>query len=286
MCVFILTIIGPDNNLSPSTRQIIIWNNAWTMLIGTLGTNFSDIVNVTRMFSFKKLLLKISSGKWRPFCLGLNQLKQVPVFLEQRKQLLLRYDCYFTLVIDGWIRLQLIKSDRASFSTFRIRTVWKFRSGVAWWILCMDVFVSRRSYELVASRTSLVCGFNMLVTETRLTVRWPRPVETRVELQMIQFLFPMCLPALLFSSRLRYGAFLVFLTACVIKSGTLNKDLNFTQSPLFVGDFNNCCSVSWKQFTTQQWSHKNFLQHASLTHWGPRKKWPPFSRRHFQTHFL
>ena len=29
----------------------------------------------------------------------------------------------------------------------------------------------------------------------------------------------------------------LFLTACVINSGTLNKDLNFTQSPLFVGDF-------------------------------------------------
>ena len=40
------------------------------------------------------------------------------------------------------------------------------------------------------------------------------------------------------SPHLRYGVFVVFfLTACVINSGT-NKDLNFTQSPLFVDDFN------------------------------------------------
>ena len=80
-----------------------------------------------------------------------------------------RYGWNFTLVIDAWIRLRLIKSDRASFSTFRSRTVWKFRWGVAWWILCMDVFVSRRSYELVVSRTSFVCGCgdrDLLMTET------------------------------------------------------------------------------------------------------------------------
>ena len=41
------------------------------------------------------------------------------------------------------------------------------------------------------------------------------------------------------SPRLRYGAFRVFLTACVINSGTLNKDVNFTQSPLSVGDFSH-----------------------------------------------
>ena len=39
------------------------------------------------------------------------------------------------------------------------------------------------------------------------------------------------------SPRLRYGAFIVlFLTTCVINSSTPNKDLNFTQSPLFVCD--------------------------------------------------
>ena len=40
-----------------------------------LGTNFSEILIEIYTFSFKKMQLKILSGKWRPFCLGLNELK-------------------------------------------------------------------------------------------------------------------------------------------------------------------------------------------------------------------
>ena len=44
------------------------------LLIGPLGTNFSEILIEILTFSFKKMRLKVSSGKWRPFCLGLNVL--------------------------------------------------------------------------------------------------------------------------------------------------------------------------------------------------------------------
>ena len=40
----------------------------------TLGTNFSEIFIEIYTFSFKKMYLNISSGNWRPFCLGLNEL--------------------------------------------------------------------------------------------------------------------------------------------------------------------------------------------------------------------
>ena len=73
-CVSKLTIIGPDNGLSPGRRQAIIWTNAGILLIRTLGTNFSEILSEIHSFSFKKIPLKMSSGKWRPFCLGLNVL--------------------------------------------------------------------------------------------------------------------------------------------------------------------------------------------------------------------
>ena len=39
ICVGNLTIIGPDNGLSPGWRQAIIWTNAGILLIGPLGTN-------------------------------------------------------------------------------------------------------------------------------------------------------------------------------------------------------------------------------------------------------
>ena len=74
ICVSKLTIIGSDNGLSPDRRQAIIWTNAGLLLIGPLGTNFSEILIEILTFSFKKMRLKVSSAKWRPFCLGLNVL--------------------------------------------------------------------------------------------------------------------------------------------------------------------------------------------------------------------
>ena len=74
ICVSKLTISGSDNGLSPGRRQAIIWTNARLLLIGSLGTNFIEILIGIQTFSFKKMHLKISSAKWRPFCLGLNVL--------------------------------------------------------------------------------------------------------------------------------------------------------------------------------------------------------------------
>ena len=74
ICVGKLTIIGSDNGLSPGRRQAIINTNAGILLIGPLGTNFSEILSEIHSFSFKKMHLKMSSGKWRPSCLGLNVL--------------------------------------------------------------------------------------------------------------------------------------------------------------------------------------------------------------------
>ena len=72
ICVGNLTIIGPDNGLSPGRRQAIISTNAGILLIGPCGTNFSEILIGIHTFSFKKIHLKMSSTKFRPFCLGLN----------------------------------------------------------------------------------------------------------------------------------------------------------------------------------------------------------------------
>ena len=75
ICVSKLASIVSDNGLSPGRRQAIIWTNAGILLIGTLGTNFSEILTEIHIFSFKKMRLKVSSAKRRPFCLGLNVLK-------------------------------------------------------------------------------------------------------------------------------------------------------------------------------------------------------------------
>ena len=74
ICVGNLAIICSDNGLSPGRPQAIIWTNAGILLIQTLGTNFSEILKEIYAFSFKKMHLKMSSGKCRPSCLGLNVL--------------------------------------------------------------------------------------------------------------------------------------------------------------------------------------------------------------------
>ena len=56
------TIIGSDNGLSPARRQAIIWTNAGILLIGTLGTNFSEIAIKIDKFSFKKIMMTSSNG--------------------------------------------------------------------------------------------------------------------------------------------------------------------------------------------------------------------------------
>ena len=72
-----LIIIGSDDGLSPGRRQAIIWTKAGILLIGPLATIFSEILIEIYIFSFNKMYLKMSSAKWRPFCLGLIVLMNV-----------------------------------------------------------------------------------------------------------------------------------------------------------------------------------------------------------------
>ena len=56
--VTVSVAIGSDNGW----RQAIIWTNGGILLIGPLGTNFSEILIEINTFSFKKMHLKMSSG--------------------------------------------------------------------------------------------------------------------------------------------------------------------------------------------------------------------------------
>ena len=74
LCVRKLGHHCSDNGLSPGWHQAIIWTNAGISLIGPLGIDFSEFLIAIHTFSFKKIHLKMSYGKGRPFCLGLNML--------------------------------------------------------------------------------------------------------------------------------------------------------------------------------------------------------------------
>ena len=75
ICISKLTTTGSGNGLPPGRHQAIIWTSAGILWIGPLVTNFSENLIGIQTFSFKKMPLKMSSAKCRPFCLGLNVLK-------------------------------------------------------------------------------------------------------------------------------------------------------------------------------------------------------------------
>ena len=67
ICVDELTIIGSDNGLSPGRHQAIIWTNAGVLLIGPLGTNFSEAVNAIETFfiqenAFENIVCEMASN--------------------------------------------------------------------------------------------------------------------------------------------------------------------------------------------------------------------------------
>ena len=60
-----------------------------------LGTNFSEILIEILAFSLKKMRLKVSSGKWRPFCFGLNELTSRHVHVQLLDNSIRQTACYF-----------------------------------------------------------------------------------------------------------------------------------------------------------------------------------------------
>ena len=68
ICVSKRTIIGSDNGLSPSRHQAIIWTIAGILLIGPLGTNFSEIFIEEN--AFENVVCEMAF-----ICLGLNVLR-------------------------------------------------------------------------------------------------------------------------------------------------------------------------------------------------------------------
>ena len=104
ICVSKLTIIGSNNGLSPGRRQAIIWTNAGILLIGPSGTNFNEILIEILTFSFKKMRLKVSSAKRRPFCLGLNELITCRIVLILRWAHLNVHDAWLMILKQYWMK--------------------------------------------------------------------------------------------------------------------------------------------------------------------------------------
>ena len=71
ICICNLTIIGSDNGLSPGRRKAIIWTNVGILIIGSLGTHFSEIlIEIHRFYSRK--------------CIWICRLRMAAIFSQPR----------------------------------------------------------------------------------------------------------------------------------------------------------------------------------------------------------
>ena len=129
-----VTIIASDNGLSPGRRQAIVWNNAEILSIGLLGTNVSEILIEILAFSFKKMHLKVSSAKYRPFCLGFNVLMHWLVTLTSQLE---NFGKVLWLTSSSWHYVIILHNapnqrPRLSNAVYRYVVIFPVRWGVDW----------------------------------------------------------------------------------------------------------------------------------------------------------
>ena len=98
-CVSESTITGTANGLAPGQHQAIIWTNAGILSIGLLGTNFNEILIEIHAFLFKTINLKMLSGKWRPFCLGLTVFRKVCLHSMRLQNTIYHYNYSYQLFL-------------------------------------------------------------------------------------------------------------------------------------------------------------------------------------------
>ena len=117
----------------PSLVQIMAWHLAGTKPLSepmlnivnwTLGNGLSEILIKIYTFSLKKMHLKMSSGKWQPFRLSLNELKGgQPEFNRQVARWAIRF---FKMLL-------CLAFAYASFLPHAVYLLW---CGVIWPLLC------------------------------------------------------------------------------------------------------------------------------------------------------
>ena len=98
----------------PSLIQImacrLFWTNADTLSIRSLGITLSEIPMGIQILSFTNMHLKMSSAKWRPFCLDLNVLISFNCSWKARTTpwLSSMIEILSSVVVINWIMLTIV----------------------------------------------------------------------------------------------------------------------------------------------------------------------------------
>ena len=111
ICVGNLTIIGSDNGSWPDHRQVIIWISAGILLIGSFGTNFSEIYNIfIQENAFESVVCRMAAIMYRPQCVKVSSVFQG--WFSTQKPNMAKY--HITLIQIGMnLSLQNLRCDMA-----------------------------------------------------------------------------------------------------------------------------------------------------------------------------
>ena len=96
-------------------------NQCWNSVNWTRGTNFNKILMKIQQFSFKKMRLKMSSGKWCPFCLGLSVLNALPMAMYSAYVALMNLVRLPRRKIDSWCSTDSQIIDKLGLYSFQWR---------------------------------------------------------------------------------------------------------------------------------------------------------------------
>ena len=85
ICVSKLTIVGSDKRLLAWTSPSHYLNQCWDIVNWTRRNKLQRNINKFHTFSSMKMHMKMLFGKWRPFCLGLNELTCLQLMTWRQK---------------------------------------------------------------------------------------------------------------------------------------------------------------------------------------------------------
>ena len=158
-CASKLNIIASDNGLSSGRRQAIIWNTPGILLIWPIGTYFIEMLIEIHTFSFKKIHMKISSVKSRPFYFDFDVLNEECG--NNNKRIIFRLTSYLNLT-EGeivWSSAYLDNEISSSDSLWWAHHCHRL-SSTHW---CGDLATSA-STERTRSHLLLILGFKVINT--------------------------------------------------------------------------------------------------------------------------
>ena len=187
ICVGSLTIIGSDNGLSPHWRQVLIWTNAGILIIRTLRIHFREIFIKIHTFSLTKMHLKMSSVKWRPFCLVLNVLTYCGIVIKCIYALNSQCNSHKSRNLVGMFAIDMYRKMNISYY-FKTAILWKIHYN------CIHFHQQNWSHSIASSVLNFIIEWMNYCQWADMSVIWDSKIFYTIHPKKLRGIFIICSP--------------------------------------------------------------------------------------------